>query len=72
MPPRQLAGFGKVELAPGKRRRVAIALHARAFDYWSEASEGWRAANGCATVEVGSSSRELPLSRAVAVGKGRC
>ncbi len=72
MPPRQLAGFAKLELAPGKSRRVTIALQPRSFDYWSEAFQGWRPATGCATVEVGSSSRELPLSRTVAVGKGAC
>jgi beta-glucosidase len=72
MPPRQLAGYAKLELAPGKSRRVTIPLQPRSFDYWSEASEGWRPATGCATVEVGSSSRELPLTRTVAVGKGSC
>ncbi|HEV2980067.1 MAG TPA: glycoside hydrolase family 3 C-terminal domain-containing protein, partial [Solirubrobacteraceae bacterium] len=72
MPPRQLAGYAKLELAPGKSRRVTIPLAPRSFDYWSEAVEGWRPATGCATVDVGSSSRELPLSRVVAVGKGSC
>jgi beta-glucosidase len=72
MPPRQLAGYAKLQLASGKSRRVTIPLHARSFDYWSEAAEGWRPATGCATVEVGSSSRELALSRAVAVGTGSC
>jgi beta-glucosidase len=72
MPPRQLAGYAKLELAPGKSRRVTIPLAPRSFDYWSEAVEGWRPATGCATVDVGSSSRELPLTRVVAVGKGSC
>jgi beta-glucosidase len=72
MPPRQLAGFAKLALEPGQKRRVTIPLQARSFDYWSEALKGWRPATGCATVELGSSSRDLPFSRFVAVGKGAC
>jgi beta-glucosidase len=69
-PPRQLAGFAKVQLAPRKSRRVTIPLSARSFDYWSEAESGWRLAKGCTQIEVGSSSRELPLHRGVEIIEG--
>jgi beta-glucosidase len=70
MPPRQLAGFAKVQLAPGKTRRVTIPLAARSFSYWSEAENGWRVAKGCSQIEVGASSRELPLRRGIEIIEG--
>jgi beta-glucosidase len=71
-PPVQLAGFAKVRLAPKESRRVTIALQSRSFDYWSEADTGWRPAKGCDRVEAGSSSRELPLVKRVAIGGAKC
>jgi beta-glucosidase len=70
MPPRQLAGFVKLKLAPRKSRRVTIPLTARSFSYWSEAQGGWRVAKGCSQIEVGSSSRDLPLRRGVEIVEG--
>ena len=71
-PPRQLAGYARVWLRRGEQRRVRIALAPRAFSYWSTARHAWSYASGCATISVGSSSRDLPLSRRVALGGGRC
>ena len=70
MPPRQLAGFAKVQLAPRKSQRVTIALRLRSFEYWSEAEHGWRVAKGCGRIEVGPSSRELPLSKGIGIVAG--
>ncbi|WP_106402056.1 beta-glucosidase family protein [Actinocorallia populi] len=61
-PPRQLKGFKKVTLAPGRSRRVTFVLDQRSFSVWKS---GWKAVRGCHTVEVGSSSRGLPLSARV-------
>jgi beta-glucosidase len=61
-PPRQLRGYAKVSLAPGRSARVRIALGPRAFSYWSTAARAWVVAPGCHTISVGSSSRDLPLS----------
>jgi beta-glucosidase len=71
-PPRQLKGFAKVALAPGQSQRVSLPLAARAFSYWSDAANGWRVAPGCDKIAVGSSSRELPLAGAIAVGGASC
>jgi beta-glucosidase len=71
-PPRQLKGFAKVQLARGQSQRVTIPLDARAFSYWSDAANGWRIAPGCEKIEVGSSSRLLPLTGRIAEGGGSC
>ncbi|MEV7038584.1 glycoside hydrolase family 3 C-terminal domain-containing protein [Amycolatopsis sp. NPDC051061] len=60
-PPRQLKGFSRVELAPGQARRVTIELDARDFSTWDTGSHAWRPVKGGFTVQVGDSSRSLPL-----------
>lgn len=62
-PPRQLKGFARVSLAPGKSATVAFPLDVRALSYWDEAARDWRLARGSYRVHVGSSSRDLPLAR---------
>lgn len=58
-PPRQLKGFKKVTLAPGRSKRVTFVLGKRSFSVWKS---GWKTVRGCHTVEAGPSSRQLPLS----------
>ncbi|QFY10703.1 beta-glucosidase [Nonomuraea phyllanthi] len=65
MPPRALAGFARVRLAPGERRRVTVAVDGRALAYWSDGR--WVTAGGRRTVHVGSSSRDLRLHQEVTV-----
>lgn len=60
-PPRQLKGFSRVELAPGQSRRVTIHLDARDFSVWNAGSHAWTPVKGGFTVQVGDSSRSLPL-----------
>ncbi|WP_372673152.1 glycoside hydrolase family 3 C-terminal domain-containing protein [Amycolatopsis kentuckyensis] len=60
-PPRQLKGFSRVELAPGQSRRVTISLDARDFSAWDATSHAWAPVKGGFTVQVGDSSRSLPL-----------
>lgn len=62
-PLRELAGFAKVRLDPGESRRVEVALDERAFAFWGDA--GWRVEPGAFRIEVGRSSRDLPLSAEV-------
>jgi beta-glucosidase len=64
-PPRQLAGFAKVSLAPGQHRRVLVALLPRAFAHWDTAGQRWLVAPGSYPVSVGTSSRDLPLTAPV-------
>jgi beta-glucosidase len=60
-PPRQLKGFRKVRLAPGKSTKVRIRLGKRAFSYWHVKRDRWVVARGKHVIRVGTSSRDLPL-----------
>jgi beta-glucosidase len=62
VPPRRLAGFAKVSLAPGARQRVAITLDDRALARWDPAASAWVTPPGSYTISAGTSSRDLPLS----------
>jgi hypothetical protein len=69
-PPRQLKGFSSVDLAPGQTKRVSFPLDERAFSYWDARAHGWRVKAGCYKVEVGFSSRDLPLQGTIGRGAG--
>ncbi len=60
-PPRQLKGFAKVWLDPGQARTLSIPLDASAFAHWDTASGQWVISAGGYQIEVGDSSRNLPL-----------
>ena len=64
-PPNQLQGFSKVWLNPGQTRRVSFTLNARSFSFWDTASSSWRVAGGTYHINVGDSSRSLPLTTTV-------
>lgn len=71
-PPRQLKGYGKTILAPGQSADVTFGLDDRAFSYWDVGSSSWHVAPGCYRVEVGASSRDLPLQGMAARGGATC
>lgn len=62
---RALASFGRITLAPGEQRRVQLHIPAERLRYWSKRDQSWHDARTGRTVYVGSSSRDLPLSKAV-------
>ncbi|MQY06472.1 beta-glucosidase [Actinomadura macrotermitis] len=64
-PPRQLKGFTKLALDPGRSTTVTFPLGARARAYWDTATSTWKTAPGCAKAMVGFSSRDLPLTGTV-------
>ncbi len=66
-PVRELKGFAKVQLNPGGSEQVTIELDQRAFSYWSVPHHGWVVEPGVFTIEVGRSSRDLPLAQTVTV-----
>ena len=66
MSPKALAGFERVELAPGRSQRVTIRIETRAFCYWSTDRQEWVVAPGNRPVYVGSSSRDIRLSGTIA------
>jgi beta-glucosidase len=71
-PPLQLKGYRKVSLAPGKTRRVTLAIGARALSYWDTPAQRWAVAPGCYGVDVGHSSRGIVLSGTLPVHTASC
>lgn len=70
-PPRRLAGWARMELAPGERRRAVVMLQPSSFERPFEIWEGgWRVAAGDVRVEIGASSRDIRLTGAL--GKTAC
>ena len=62
-PPRQLAGFQRVSLAPGASARVSFHVTPQAMSWWSDPASGWTQTAGHYQVYVGDSSAltGLPL-----------
>jgi beta-glucosidase len=71
-PPKQLKGYEKVSLGPGKSRRVTFPLDARSVSYWDVGSNGWKAVRGCYEVMVGRSSRDVLQHGSLSVGGASC
>jgi beta-glucosidase len=61
-PVHELKGFEKVELQPGETKTVSFSLDKRSFAWYSEELSDWYAANGKYVIEIGKSSRDIPLS----------
>jgi beta-glucosidase len=66
-PIRELKGFAKIHLQPGESQPVSIELDQRAFSYWSVLLHRWVVEPGSFTIEVGPSSRDLPLAQTITV-----
>jgi len=62
-PARQLAGFQRVDLAPGASARVSFTLTPQQMSWWSDSANGWTQTAGAYRVYVGDSSAlaGLPL-----------
>lgn len=58
-PPRTLAGFAKLRLAPGERGVARFRIPPRAFSVWDAATGGWRVEPGDHALVAGRSSRDL-------------
>ncbi|WP_394248956.1 beta-glucosidase [Arthrobacter pityocampae] len=70
-PGKRLIGFEKVALKPGQTTQVHLVIDAvgpdHPFSTWDSAGDAWTTPDGTFTVEVGGSSRELPLRSEVAL-----
>jgi beta-glucosidase len=64
-----LAGFERVELAPGQSTMVKVHIPRRQLQYWSVDKKGWELAPGRRPVYVGASSRDIRLNGQVTVAK---
>jgi beta-glucosidase len=66
-PVRTLVGFAKVAAASGERATAHIRLPRRAFEVWSPGAHGWVLPDDHVGLEIGWSSRELPVTVEVVV-----
>ncbi len=66
-PPKQLKGFQRVSLDPGKSNHVSITLDQRAFSIWDTSKSHWAVVPGSFGILVGDSSVDLPLKASVTV-----
>lgn len=66
-PPRELKGFGVIELEPGASGEVAVTVRREDLAYWDVRADRWVVEGGEYTIEVGASSRDLRATVAAAV-----
>ena len=64
-PPKRLAGFQRIAVAPGASGPVDISLPASAFELWDEKAKAWSSPAGRYRVMVGLSSRDIVFDRNV-------
>lgn len=65
--PRRLAGFEKVELAPGASKTVTLAVDPRLLATWDDKAHGWKVAAGDYEVQLGASSAAISARATAAV-----
>ena len=68
-PPRALAGFTPVVVAPGARERVRVPVARRAFEVWDPQDGDWRLPPGRYRLHLGRSSRDLVTSVPLDIGR---
>lgn len=66
-PVRQLRGFDKVTLKPGKSAQVTFELRRRDLSIWDVEAQKWKLQKGEYKIYVGSSSRKLPLKGSLTI-----
>mgnify|MGYP002625241227 CR=1 FL=1 len=66
-PLRELKGFAKTELQPGESKDVSFTLDKRSFAVWNDQIHDWYVESGDFTIQVGNSSRDLPLCETIHV-----
>lgn len=65
-PPKQLRGFDKLRLEPGKSGKARFELTKRDFSIWDVSSQKWVIQPGQHKIYVGASSRDIRLTGSVA------
>lgn len=66
-PTRQLAGFARVELAPGQAQTVDIPFDERALRYWNVRTDSWEFEGGIYRLLVGSSCEDIRAQASVEI-----
>ncbi len=67
-PRRALRGYARVSLRPGETRTVRLRVPASSLRDWDDAADAGRLEPGAVELEVGASSADIRLRRALAVG----
>jgi beta-glucosidase len=71
-PGKRLVGYARASLKPGERQTVTVTVSEKSADlplsYYDTSAHAWQTAAGTYTVQVGSSSRDLPLSSTFPLG----
>lgn len=65
--PRELKAFTKLALEPGESREVSLSLETGDFAYWHPDFGDWTVDDGQYRVEIGASSRDIRLGKALRV-----
>jgi beta-glucosidase len=64
-PPKRLVGWVRVDLRPGESKQLSVPVSRDRLTIYDEASESWKLVPGNYVLRVGSSSRDLPLQKAI-------
>ncbi|HEX3985849.1 MAG TPA: glycoside hydrolase family 3 C-terminal domain-containing protein [Acidobacteriaceae bacterium] len=67
-PPRRLVGWQKIALGPGESKTVSVRVEPLFLSIYNVDRNGWQLVPGSYSIWVGGSSRDLPLSAAIALG----
>jgi beta-glucosidase len=71
-PGKRLVGYAQVSLVAGERKTVTVTISERSPDfplsYYDTTTHSWETAPGTYSVQVGSSSRNLPLASSFPLG----
>jgi beta-glucosidase len=71
-PLRKLAGYAKLSIAARHSKTMKLTIDRRALSYWDTGTHGWRVADGCYAVMLGTSERDIVRSATIAVGHASC
>lgn len=63
MPMQELRDFVKVELNPKEAKTITFSLNRRAFSWYNPEEQRWEADNGTYEIAIGSSSRDIRLTK---------
>ena len=64
-PPKRLIGWTRIELGPGEAKTVTVPVKQDHLTVYDETSDSWKVVPGSYNVMVGTSSRDLPLTKPV-------
>jgi beta-glucosidase len=64
-PPKELKGFAKIDLAPGKTQTVRLTLDPRALSFYDILHQQWKAELGEFSILVGASARDIRVQAVV-------